>query len=834
MSRRIRRTSSRHGSKSLRRSARLPRLDLFETLETRRLLAPLFPTWVDGTFTLGDPGAPTPYALADTFRLASLPTATKTIYMDFDGHHSVANSWNHDIVFPAFNTEGDPSSFSDAELIEIQQIFQNVAEDYLPFNVNVTTADPGLAALTKSGPGDTTWGIRSVHTQATSGFGSGIGGVAFLNSFDDAIDNPCFSFNKGTNNGAMTQSHEIGHTLGLRHDGLNAQTYHPGVGTGPTSWGPLMGAPFGENLTQWSKGEYTGATNTEDDFAIITSAQNGFGFRADDVGNTIATANFINETTPTTAFDWGFVGTQADVDFYRFDVGEGAFTITILPFQGRPNLDILANLYNSNGDIVASSNPLDDVNATFTFPTIAEGTYYLSVEGTDNGGVYTDYGSLGFYTIEAAYEDQVVEPVVVGESGSVSVNHNWKTVSLSRAYANPVVIAGPATRNGGDPLTVRVRNVTGSSFEIALDEWDYLDGRHSFETVGFFVVEAGRHTLPDGTVIEAGSVTLDTRWALINFRDLYAGIPVMFGQTTSVNDPAAVTTRIQNITNSGFQLRLQEEQAATPQHAGESVGWLAISPGMGNQNGLDYEAFTTAVVVTQRDYNIDYQNSFGDTPVFLANMQTTIGGDPATVRLRTISNVRATVFLEEERSFDFETAHNPEQVGYIAMERGLLFYNPAPGLAARGPDGGAPDWFTKVTDDYGSLLAALARIEARGEDSLPYGCGDSDHGGSCSCPGCLSDVAAGSETDSMVSAVLFGRSGELANKTVAEVANADESPVVQRPEVLTLAGNTAAGSINLDVREAGLDAVTPTSDRADAMAWEIDQDLPKNRRGRKV
>ena len=25
----------------------------------------------------------------------------------------------------------------------------------------------------------------------------------------------------------MTNSHEVGHTLGLRHDGLGSQTYHP-------------------------------------------------------------------------------------------------------------------------------------------------------------------------------------------------------------------------------------------------------------------------------------------------------------------------------------------------------------------------------------------------------------------------------------------------------------------------------------------------------------------------------------------------------------------------------------------------------------------------------
>ena len=103
----------------------------------------------------------------------------------------------HDIHFPAFDRDGNPNSFSDSELIEIQKQFQNVAEDFLPFDVNVTTIDPGVAALSKSSVNDTTWGIRAVNTQPTDGFGSGIGGIAYLNSFSYNQDTPVFTFNKG-------------------------------------------------------------------------------------------------------------------------------------------------------------------------------------------------------------------------------------------------------------------------------------------------------------------------------------------------------------------------------------------------------------------------------------------------------------------------------------------------------------------------------------------------------------------------------------------------------------------------------------------------------------
>jgi len=47
----------------------------YEVLEPRKVLAAMFPAYIDGTFTLGDPAGASPYPLADTFKLESLPGA---------------------------------------------------------------------------------------------------------------------------------------------------------------------------------------------------------------------------------------------------------------------------------------------------------------------------------------------------------------------------------------------------------------------------------------------------------------------------------------------------------------------------------------------------------------------------------------------------------------------------------------------------------------------------------------------------------------------------------------------------------------------------------------
>ena len=374
----------------------------FEKLEERKVLSANFPAFINGNFTLGDASGASPYALNSTFRLESNPNSDKTVYLDFNGHFSNGNDWRHSINFPNYNTTGSAGSFSQAELTQIQTIFQNVAEDFLPLDVNVTTRDPGSAALTRSNGGDDEYGIRVVLTQATAGVGNNVGGLARVNSFTDQQDTPVFVFNKGTANAATTVTHEVGHSLGLDHDGVGSTQYHPGTGSGETSWGPLLGAPYFRSLTQWSNGDYNGATNREDDLRVITRSATGVDRASDDVGDTFGKADSLARNGEQVN-DWGTITSRGDVDVYRFTVGRASVDLDIKPFQESGNLDVLAKLYSSDGTLVASSNPTNRVSAGIS-RTLSAGTYYLTVDGVGKANAYSDYGSLGFYTISGTID----------------------------------------------------------------------------------------------------------------------------------------------------------------------------------------------------------------------------------------------------------------------------------------------------------------------------------------------------------------------------------------------------------------------------------------------
>src|SRR5215207_2692412 len=63
--------------------------------------------------------------------LNSYSSATPVIYLDFDGQAISGTVWNVNGAFTC-----NSSGLSDAAIIEV---FNRVAEDYRPFNINVTT-----------------------------------------------------------------------------------------------------------------------------------------------------------------------------------------------------------------------------------------------------------------------------------------------------------------------------------------------------------------------------------------------------------------------------------------------------------------------------------------------------------------------------------------------------------------------------------------------------------------------------------------------------------------------------------------------------------------------
>ena len=201
--------------------------------------------------------------------LHSRPGSKRTIYLNFKGATLTNTAWNTctspTITALPFDTDGVPYSFSTAELERIQYIWQRVAEDYAPFDVDVTTEVPSSDRLTRSGSGDDIYGTTVLITKRTF-YDCSCGGVAYLGVFDNTSDyyKPALVFYDMLGSGNEKYVAEAAFrtrpvtTSACTTTARRRRATTRGHGTGATGWAPIMGVGYYQNLVQWSKGEYPG------------------------------------------------------------------------------------------------------------------------------------------------------------------------------------------------------------------------------------------------------------------------------------------------------------------------------------------------------------------------------------------------------------------------------------------------------------------------------------------------------------------------------------------------------------------------------------------------
>lgn len=388
---------------------------------------------------------PAEISAIDVFKLHSKPGASTILYLDMDGHDVANTIWNTERDFgtsgiiPAkavhlmrpFSNDSDYNNFNQSELDVIADTWRRMAEDFAPFDIDVTTEQPA------------SFGANVGHilvTQKVDADGDDIylcncGGVAYYNGYGSNYLSPGLVFiNSNSHDISEAASHEFGHNLNLNHDATSSVGYYSGHGGGAVSWGPIMGVGYYTNVTQWSKGEYSDANNTQDDLAIIASE---LSYRSDDhedilfekatplviVNDTdIDSLGRVTDPSWSLAENKGVIEDHSDLDLFTLDIGAGTINLTVTPahYEIYPsyqkhrgsNLDIQLRLLNAQGEVIQSSNPDGETNANIYYNVVTPGNFYLEVSGTGRGDRlgdgYTDYASIGQYHLQGTVPTPVI------------------------------------------------------------------------------------------------------------------------------------------------------------------------------------------------------------------------------------------------------------------------------------------------------------------------------------------------------------------------------------------------------------------------------------------
>lgn len=319
--------------------------------------------------------------------LASRPTAKVQLYIDFDGETVLDPSWNGGKIIKAAAAPYKES--------QIREIWSLVAERFSAFDINVTTRrDNYDKAPAKQR-------MRVIVTP-TNEWRPNFGGIAFIGSMQRAGTGatsatiPAFVFTKmfgRTKSLAESIAHEAGHTMGLNHDGARGKSYYTGHG----NWAPIMGTSYNSTISQWSKGEYAGANNTQDDIAAIASVA---GFASSGSVSIGTLGSVVN--------DRFVLCNERDSKTYRVNLLKGG-TINITANPGAWSaVDVKIDVIASNG-VVASSNVQNSQSAIVRHDA-SPGVYQVRITPSSDGNPlttgYSAYGSIGTVVITGSIQSK--------------------------------------------------------------------------------------------------------------------------------------------------------------------------------------------------------------------------------------------------------------------------------------------------------------------------------------------------------------------------------------------------------------------------------------------
>lgn len=385
--------------------------------------------------------------------LSSDPSAPASIYLDFDGHFEPVWFTHQNVTTPPFDIDGDPTTFSAEELIRIQQIWAIVAEDFAPYNVNVTTVEPASFANGE--------GLRvAIGGSSSDWYGNPAFGVALVNSFSNASPNTAYTFSESVVQSNWTgealskvvgevTSHEAGHAFGLRHqstwDAQGNKTQEYSDNGADAFRAPIMGNSYRAERGLWWVGTNAESAQTiQDDMAGIAEPKNVFGLRVDDHGNTPATATPL-QVTGGTAVARGIIEQIEDVDYFSFRSPGGTVTIDVIgatdpmfPDMVIQNLDVKFELRSSTGTLIETVDPANSLNASLSRSLVA-GDYMVGVMS------HGQMGDVGVYQITVGGIDQIPGPAlsindVTQFEGDAGLTPFEFTVTLSEPVTQQVTV----------------------------------------------------------------------------------------------------------------------------------------------------------------------------------------------------------------------------------------------------------------------------------------------------------------------------------------------------------------------------------------------------------
>lgn len=268
------------------------------------------------------------------------------------------------------------------------------------------------------------------------------------------------------------------------------------------------------------------------------------------------------------------------------------------------------------------------------------------------------------------------------EWGVVAAGAGWTTVDLTGEYEDMIVVCTPERTSNAAPLVARVRNASGSSFELRLQNPGDRDVVGA-DRVHYIVAERGAYDA-GGTRFEADRVPSSRTnhkrdWGLppiVAYQHAYTS-PVVIGQIMTSNDArwstfwASGSSRSRAPDRNNLRVGLHVGEDAQRTRASEEIGYIVFESGAASIGSTEFEATLTPDVVTHRPNTRSFRRAFlnAGSTVAVASMSAVDGGDGGFVTiLGEPGDAHVVLRIDEDQIGDNERSHTTEEVAFISFD----------------------------------------------------------------------------------------------------------------------------------------------------------------------
>jgi len=264
--------------------------------------------------------------------------------------------------------------------------------------------------------------------------------------------------------------------------------------------------------------------------------------------------------------------------------------------------------------------------------------------------------------------------------GTASINSNWTSVTFDQTFDEvPVVIAEIQTEFGGHMAYTDLRNITETGFQMRVEEdrglqRNWMDGWHKYEDVAWLALTPTAAEQVSG--IEVGTTSFrqssGSYIEVIEFEDVYSGIPTVFAQIQTENGWHTSKVDILNISETQMGIRVEEDMGSVSGwdgvHTAEDISYIVLAPefdlsGLGIMSGdesIDQDWQEVCFVS-------DCSAVFDQAPSVFVEIQSELESDTVQTDIKDVTESSFYIRLEEQTKAGWDGIHIAEQISWMAF-----------------------------------------------------------------------------------------------------------------------------------------------------------------------